>query len=66
MEGRMLDKNVIFYSPGTKGAAFSCAANHFITPQVVRQTIAYLEYETEKPISYVEERRAEPRPPMEY
>ena len=62
MEGRILEKDMVFYSPGTKGAAFTYAANHYVTPQLVQQTIEHLEYETEMPIQYIEERRAESRP----
>ncbi len=65
MEGRMLERDMIFYSPGTRGTAFTYAANHYITPQMVQQTIEYLENESKRPISSVEERRVEPRPPME-
>jgi len=61
MEGRMLEKDMIFYNPGTKGVAFTYAANHYVTSELVQQTIEHLEYETEKPIAYVEERRAKPR-----
>ena len=62
MEGRLLEKDMIFYNPGTKGAAFTFAANHYITPQLLEDTIEHLEYETEKTIRYVEERRSKPRP----
>ena len=62
MEGRLLEKDIVFYTPGTKGAAFTYAANHYVTPQLVQQTIEHLEYETEMHIQFVEERRAEPRP----
>ncbi len=61
MEGRMLERDMIFYSPGTRGATFTYTANHYITPQMVQQTIEYLESETERSISSVEERRAAPR-----
>ncbi len=62
MEGRLLEKDMIFYNPGRKGAAFTYAASHYVTPDMLRQTTEHLEYETENPILYVEERRAKPRP----
>ena len=62
MESRMLEKNMIFYTPGKKGVVFTLAAKHYITPELLNQTIEHLEYETENPIKYVEERRTKSRP----
>ncbi len=62
MEGKMLEKNLIFYNSGMKGAVFTLASKNYITPELVQQTKEHLEYETEYPVSYTIERRAEPRP----
>ena len=62
MEGRMLKKDMIFFNPGSKGTTFTYTANHYVTPDLLKQTVDHLEYETEGLIEYVEERRAEPRP----
>lgn len=61
MEGRMLEKDMIFYNPGKEGAAFVYAAKHYVTPEILQQTVEHLEYETDAPIKYVEERRSKPR-----
>ncbi|MCP4671235.1 MAG: hypothetical protein GY857_08005 [Desulfobacula sp.] len=62
MEGQVLKKDMIFYNLGRKGAAFTFAANRYVTPELIQQTVDHLKYETEAPIQYVEERRAKPRP----
>ncbi len=62
MEGRLLEKDMIFYNPGIKGVAFTYAASHYVTPEMLQQTTEHLEYETENPIRYIEERRTESRP----
>ena len=62
MEGRIIEKDMIFYNPGIKGTAFTYAANHYVTPELLQETMEHLEYETERPIKYVEERRAKSRP----
>ncbi|WDP92728.1 MAG: hypothetical protein HUN04_24600 [Desulfobacter sp.] len=62
MERKMLEKNLIFYNPGMKGAVFTLAAKNYVSPDLVHQTREYLEYETEYPVNYTIERRAEPRP----
>jgi hypothetical protein len=61
MEGRLLERDMIFYNPGKKGTAFTFAAEHFVTQDLLQQTVDHLEYETEGPINYIEERRTEPR-----
>ncbi len=62
MEGKMLEKNLIFYNSGMKGAVFTLAAKNYITPKLVQQTKEHLEYETEYPVRYTIERRTESRP----
>jgi len=62
MEDKMLEKNLIFYNPGMKGTVFTLASRNYITPELLKQTKEHLEYETEYPVSYTEERRAAPRP----
>ena len=61
MEGRMLEKNMIFFNPGEKGAVFTIAAQNLVTPELIQQTREHLEYETENLIRYVEERRDKAR-----
>jgi hypothetical protein len=61
MENRMLDKNLIFYTPGIKGTLFTLAAKTFVNPDLIKETKEYLEYETENLIQHIEERRAKPR-----
>lgn len=62
MEGQVLEKNMIFYNPGERGAVFTIAAKTLVTPDLIQKTREHLEYETENLIRYVEERRAKPRP----
>lgn len=62
MENILLEKNMIFYNPGYKGTVFTLAANTYINQGILDQTVEHLEYETEHPIEYVEERRSESRP----
>lgn len=62
MENLLLEKNMIFYNPGIKGTVFTLAANTYVNQEMLDQTVENLEYETEYPIEYVEERRAKPRP----
>jgi len=45
-----------------KGTVFTLASRNYITPELLKQTKEHLEYETEYPVSYTEERRAAPRP----
>ena len=61
MEGRMLEKNMIFYNPGEKGAVFTIAAKNLVSSELIQQTREHLEYETENLIRYVEERRTKAR-----
>lgn len=61
MENRMLDKNLIFYNPGIKGTMFTLAAKTYVNSNLIEETKEHLEYETENPILYIEERRAKPR-----
>ncbi len=62
MEQKKLDKDLIFYSPGEKGAVFTFKAGNFFDDLLVDQTVNHLQYETENPISWTEERRLSPRP----
>jgi len=61
MENRKLEKDLIFYSPGQSGAVFTYKAGNFVDSGLVEQTADNLEYETETRVSWVEERRLEPR-----
>lgn len=61
MEGRKLEKNMVFYNPGQPGAVFTFAASNFVTPELIQQTRDHLEYETETQIAFVEDRRTKER-----
>ena len=41
MENRMLDKNLIFYTPGIKGTLFTLAAKTFVNPDLIKETKEY-------------------------
>jgi len=57
----MLEKNMIFYTPGDSGEVFVLAAKNYVTPELIEETRNHLEYETENRISHVEERRTKAR-----
>ncbi len=61
MEDKKLEKDLIFFSPGKPGAVFTYKAGYAFNDDMLTQTIDHLEYETEIPIRWVEERRAIPR-----
>ena len=61
MEGRKLEKNMIFYNPGRPGAVFTFGASNFVTPELIQKTRDHLEYETENQIAFVEDRRSKER-----
>ncbi len=61
MERKLLEKDMIFYNPGHKGTAFTIQTGNFIDSKMLKETVGHLEYETEKTISYVEDRRSVPR-----
>ena len=56
-----LEKNLIFYIPGKKGAVFTFKAGNFYDDRLIDWTMNHLEYEMESPISWTEERRKTPR-----
>lgn len=62
MKQTKLEKDLIFYSPGEKGAVFTIKAGTFYDDQLVDQTVGHLQYEIENPISWTEDRRLAPRP----
>ncbi len=62
MQQKKLEKDLIFFSPGEKGTVFTFKAGNFYDDHLVDQTINHLQYETENPISWTEERRSAPRP----
>ncbi len=61
MDGRMIKKNLVFYSPGKPGVLFTFIANHYISYELLRQTTELLQYENDTSVEYVEERRTRPR-----
>jgi hypothetical protein len=62
MKQKKLDKDLIFYSPGEKGVVFTFKAGNFYDDHLVDQTVDHLQYETEIPIRWTEDRRVSPRP----
>ena len=62
MKQTKLEKDLIFFSPGEKGAVFTIKAGNFYDDQLVDQTVNHLQYDTENPISWTEDRRLTPRP----
>lgn len=62
MEDRKLDKDLIFFIPGKPGTIFTYQAGHALNNDLLSQTVAHLEYDTENKIRWVEERRAIRRP----
>ena len=61
MENRKLEKDLIFFSPGQSGTVFTYKAGYFVDSGLIEQTAENLEYETENRVTWVEERRLEPR-----
>ncbi len=61
MERKLLEKDMIFYSPGQKGPAFTIQTGNFVDSNMLKETVSHLEYETERTISYVKDRRLVPR-----
>lgn len=61
MENRMLEKNLIFYSPGIKGTVFTLAKKTYVNSKMIEETKQNLEFQTDDTIRYIEERRAKPR-----
>ena len=57
MKQKRLEKDLIFYSPGEKGAVFTFKAGNFYDDHLVDQTVDHLRYETENPINWIEDRR---------
>ena len=61
MKQKKLEKDLIFYSPGEKGAVFTFKAGNFYDDHLVEQTVNHLKYEAEIPIHWIEDRRLTPR-----
>ncbi len=61
MKGRLLERDLIFFTPGKPGAVFSYSANHYITSTQLIKAQEFLVKETANPIVYVEDRRIKPR-----
>ena len=56
MKQTKLEKDLIFYSPGEKGAGFTLKNGNFDN-QLVDQTVNYRQHETENPVICTEDRR---------
>lgn len=61
MEEKKLEKNLIFFNPGQPGSVFTYQAGFLINDELVQSVQNNLEYETESPVAFVEERRKFPR-----
>ncbi|MCP4747527.1 MAG: hypothetical protein GY874_15495 [Desulfobacteraceae bacterium] len=63
MENKKLEKNLIFFSPGNRGALFTHKAGNLINDTIIHETMEILtsEMEAEGRIECVEERRLLPR-----
>jgi hypothetical protein len=62
MEGRKIDKDLIFYSPGKPGSVFTYRSGHFVTDTDIHEMQEHLKYDTGQNVAWVEERRAYQRP----
>ena len=61
MQERRLEKNLIFFTPGKPGAVFTYQAGYAVNDDILNETVDHLEYDTERTIRWVEERRHIPR-----
>ena len=61
METRKLEKNLIFFNPKKPGVIFTYQAGNFVDSDLIKRTVSHLEYQSEREVDYVEERRQEPR-----
>ena len=62
MEIKKLEKDLIFFVPGKPGPVFTYSAGFAMNNDLLDQTVAGLEYDTEAEVQWVEERRSAPRP----
>jgi hypothetical protein len=61
MEEKKLEKDLIFFNPGQSGSVFTYQAGFMVNDEIILTAQSHLEYETESPIAFVEERRRTPR-----
>ena len=61
VEGKKLEKNMIFYVPGQSGAIFTYQAGNLMNEEILTNTMESLVVDVEGPIKHVEERRLKPR-----
>jgi len=61
MKQKKLEKDLIFYSPGERGAVFTLKSGNFYDDHLLKQTVNHLKYDTEAPIIWTEDRRLTPR-----
>lgn len=61
VEGKKLEKNMIFYVPGQSGAVFTYQAGNLMNEEILKNTMDLLEVDVEGPIKHVEERRLKTR-----
>lgn len=61
MGGYKLEKDLIFYHAGEPGAIFTYKAGNLMDEKMLKETLNHLNYDTEKRVDWVEERRKLPR-----
>ena len=63
MEEKKLEKNMIFYIPGQRGAVFTYQAGNLINDEILNSTMDALsdDMDVEGSIKYVEDRRVKSR-----
>lgn len=61
MIGFSPEKKVIFFRPGRTGAVYSLPAKQYVTMKLLLKIQESLVCETNNPVIYIEDRRANPR-----
>lgn len=61
MENKRLEKNLVFYVPGLRGAVFTHKAGNLINDGIIKNTIEILADDVKGPIEFIEERRIKSR-----
>lgn len=61
VEEKKLEKNLIFYIPGQRGAVFTYKAGNLINDGIMQNTMDLLSEDVKEPIKFVEDRRIKTR-----
>ena len=61
MAGYKLEKDLIFYHAGEPGVIFTYQAGNLMNENMFKETLDHLEFDTERRVDWVEERRRLPR-----